>query len=255
MNRMTYPNMDRSLSDKAYDFLGEMILEAETQEMLEEIKREQEQGNTAEMDAFFAMQDKRNLQRIHKYFRKEHYRHLLTQTLPKLVRVAAIVIAVISLAGSVAVAASHTVRVKVMQLLSHMEEEYTVVHMVEDEEASFDVPAEWKGTSYMSYLPENLVVGQIFSYVDNDIVEFRDRDTNKLKLQFSEVGISIWAQIDTQNAKTEQVVLNNYTAIFVDKGSMLCLYWCDGRKLFILTQMDGTREELFEVAKSVKKLN
>lgn len=61
MNRMTYPNMDRSLSDKAYDFLGEMILEAETQEMLEEIKREQEQGNTAEMDAFFAMQDKRNL--------------------------------------------------------------------------------------------------------------------------------------------------------------------------------------------------
>lgn len=51
-NRIGERPMDRSLNDKAYDLFGELLLEQETNKLLEEIEDEKARGDTAEMDAF-----------------------------------------------------------------------------------------------------------------------------------------------------------------------------------------------------------
>lgn len=255
MSRLTNPNLDRTLSEKAYDFLGELILEIETKELLQELEREQVDGGAAEMNAFFVKQDKRNLESIRKYFRKQHYKHLFSKTVPKVAQIAAIVIAVITLLGSVAIATSHTVRVHVMKLLQNMEEEYTVVKMVEDESASFDVPVEWKGTSYMSYIPPNCIVGQVDGYVDISTVEYVDSKSNKTVLKFCEFGFGAWTHIDTQGAIVTEVKINEYVGSLVSKNETLYVYWCDGQKYYLVVYLDTDVEELNKIIRGVVRIN
>ena len=82
MTRIDSPCLERSLADKAYDFLGDILLQAETEELLMEIEQEKSSGDTAEMDTFFARQDQHNLQQIQRYFRNQVYNRLFSKTLP-----------------------------------------------------------------------------------------------------------------------------------------------------------------------------
>lgn len=255
MTRIDSPCLERSLADKAYDFLGDILLQAETEELLMEIEQEKSSGDTAEMDTFFARQDQHNLQQIQRYFRKQGYKRLFTKTLPKVAQIAAVFIAVIALAGSVAIATSHTVRVHVMKLLYEMEEEYTTIKMVEDEEASFDVPAEWQGTSYMSYLPPNLVLFSIISFDDHGMVEYADAETGEILLRFVEAGSDTEFNVDTEAAELIDTYVNGQPAIQKFKDGKSSVYWCDGHKYFVLTLEYSDPNELLRIANNVKKIN
>lgn len=108
---------ERNLEDRAYDLFGELLLERETAALLAEIEADKARGDTAQMDAFFAKQDAKNLETILRHFRRLRARIFFRETLPRIGQIAAIVVAVVAVAGSVAIATSHTIRVQVMQLL------------------------------------------------------------------------------------------------------------------------------------------
>lgn len=255
MTRIDSPCLERSLADKAYDFLGDILLQAETEELLMEIEQEKSSGDTAEMDTFFARQDHHNLQQIQRYFRKQGYKRLFTKTLPKVAQIAAIFIAVIALAGSVAVATSHTVRVHVMKLLYEMEEEYTTIKMVEDEEASFDVPAEWQGTSYMSYVPENYSIHTLFSNEDYSVVDYCDTISGNVVLSFSEFNVAMESNADTENGAVREISINGYNGLLFEKNSVRSIFWCDDNKYFYLTSTSISVDELILIANQVKRIN
>ena len=255
MTRIDSPCLERSLADKAYDFLGDILLQAETEELLMEIEQEKSSGDTADMDTFFVRQDQHNLQQIQRYFRKQGYKRLFTKTLPKVAQIAAVFIAVIALAGSVAIATSHTVRVHVMKLLYEMEEEYTTIKMVEDEEASFDVPAEWQGTSYMSYVPDNYSICNILSFADYNIVEYCDTSSGQIVLEFSEIGFGVETNVDTEGANTQHILINNHDGLLFSKDSTHSLFWCDNSKYYLITLTGSTSDELIQIANSIRKIN
>lgn len=254
MTRIDSPCLERSLADKAYDFLGDILLQAETEELLMEIEQEKSSGDTAEMDTFFARQDQHNLQQIQRYFRKQGYKRLFTKTLPKVAQIAAVFIAVIALAGSVAIATSHTVRVHVMKLLYEMEEEYTTIKMVEDEEASFDVPAEWQGTSYLSYIPSNLTILNIYNSRSHNIIQYASVEDNQLSLSFSEIESSAEANLDTENAITEEVLIQNHIGILSTKNEQIGICWTNGHKYFVIIANGFSKEELISIANGVKRI-
>ena len=179
---------DRSLDDRAYDLFGEMLLQQETAALLAEIEAEKARGDTAQMDAFFAKQDAKNLEGIQRHFRRHRARVFFRDTLPRIGQIAAIVIAVVAVAGSVAIATSHTLRVQVMQLLVNIEEEYTELKLQEDPAASFEIPAEWCGENYPSFIPDDLVAAMVFSYPDNNSIELIDKRTGAVRGEFSEYG-------------------------------------------------------------------
>ena len=62
---------ERSLQDKAYDLLGEMVIERRTAQYLQALKEDEARGDTADMDAFFARQDQANLKKIQTYVQKQ----------------------------------------------------------------------------------------------------------------------------------------------------------------------------------------
>ena len=245
---------ERNLEDRAYDLFGELLLERETAALLAEIEADKARGDTAQMDAFFAKQDAKNLETILRHFRRLRARIFFRETLPRIGQIAAIVVAVVAVAGSVAIATSHTIRVQVMQLLVNAENEYTELKLQEDPAASFDVPAEWGGDNYPSFIPDGLVAGMVFSYPDNNSIELIDKRTGAVKGQFSEYGADTEANIDTEDAVQEPVTIGLNNGFLDKKENRVSIYWGDGRKYFVLTILDHDESTVIRIAERVVRI-
>ena len=244
---------NRSAQDRAYDLLGQLLIERQTQRLLKEIEDEKALGNTIEMEQFFAKQEQLHLSRIRAYCRKERMKRLFQITLPKAGKIAAVFIALLALAGGVAIASSHAVRVRVMQLLIRVEEQYTELKLVEDDEASFEVPVGWKGDSFLSYVPEGLVLSNVGGIEGASFVEYKDPQTQSIRLRFQEFDASVESNIDTEGAEIIEVSVRGFDGFMSLKGATTMVVWSDGLDYFVLTTKGMAQEETLAIAEAVRK--
>lgn len=247
-------DVDRSLQDKAYDLLGDMLVERDTAKYMHALKMDKDNGCTAEMEAFFARQDKENLRKIQVYSRKQQNRRFLRHALPRLAQAVAVLITVITIAGGVALATSHTVRVQVMQLLLSVEKEYTELSLVEDEEASFDVPADWQGDSFLMYIPEGMRVEQCLTSNDDYYIMYRGTDDRTTKLSFSESGAEVVTNIDTENAAIRTLMIRDNLGYISVKNDVVQVFWSDGTHYFIVCTEKLGEEITIQIAQSVRSI-
>lgn len=246
--------MEESLQDKAYDLLGDMLVERNTARYMQELEEDAARGGDAEMEAFFARQDQENLKKIQAYARKQRNRQFLGHTLPRMAQVAAVIIALVSLAGGVAIATSQAVRVQVMKLLLYVEEEYTELSLVEDEAASFDVPAEWQGGSFPAYIPEGMKLEQVLSIPDYHLAEYRSESTGEICMSFSEAGEGASMNIDTEDATVTTILIHDNTGYLAEKEDRIIIFWSDGQYYYILTMQNISSDDALRVAESVRKI-
>lgn len=247
--------LKRSFEEKTFDLFGELMIERETQELLEEIEADKANGNTAEMDAFFERYDKQNLERINSFFRRQKMRKFFSKTLPKIGQIAAIFIAVIALAGGVAVATSHTVRVRVMELLVNIEEEYTELSLHENPEASFDIPADWQGENYPFYIPDGMELFKVHSFVGESHVEYTDKDDPTLRCNFAELSESVTSNVDTENAEISPTLIRGNAGVVIKKGTTIMIYWNNERHYFVINAENIEIETVLQIARSVIRVD
>lgn len=248
-------SFNRSISDKTYDLLGDMLIERETTEFLAEIEDEKERGDTAEMDAFFKRFDAKNLAIIDREYRRGKRSKFFRQTLPKFGQAAAVFIAVLSVTGGIALAASSTVRIYVKRLLTVPGDEYTEIRLEEDVNASFDIPSEWGGENYPAYVPEGFALGKVNSYPGMNSVSFADSQTGNQVMTFAEYGEDIEGNIDTENATVDAVMIHNNPGFLAHKESTHILYWSNGRVYFTLTVENQEESTVLHIAKSVVRVD
>jgi hypothetical protein len=248
-------SFNRSMEDKAYDLLGDMLTARKTASLLQAIEAEEAQGNTAETDAFLERQDRKNLKLIDAYARRQRIRRLFTKTLPRVGQIAAVIIALIALGGGIAIAASDTLRVQVMRLLLEPTEEYVRLSLVEDESASFDVPADWLGKNYPAYLPKNVLLHRAIPLEEMPTVEYVDSRTQNIVFRFHEFSADTVGNIDIEGAVIKQIEVNGYQAQLTKKGDIISLYWSDGQVYFLVTTIGMTEEETLLIGRSVRRIS
>ena len=243
----------RNLDDKAYDLFGEMLLERETAALLSAIEEEQAAGDK-EADAFAARCDAKNLETIRRYFHRQHVRTFFGKTLPGIGRVAAIVIAVLTIAGGIAIATSHTIRVQVMKLFTTVEEEYTELTLVEDTEASFDVPGDWEGAYYPAYVPEGMEVSSMYSLPWQSAIEYVDQTDATRRYDYFENEEGVVANVDTEGAILQSVDIHGNPATLSKKDRVMMLFWNDGKKYFVISAENLDESTVMEIAEGVKRI-
>lgn len=237
----------QDIQDRAYDLFGELILEKEANELLAEIEAESDEST--ESDEFIARCDARCLGIIEKYSRKARVRRFLIQTMPRIGQIAAVIIAVITLAGCTAFAASETVRVYLLHLLVQTTDEYTILSLVPSESEYVNVPEEWEGSYYPSYIPEGLVP----ITVDGNTVCYSYGDNRPL-LVFGEYDEAVVTQIDTEGAETRLITIHGQPAYISTKGTALTIYWSEGTRYFVLTFRELSEQIAMNVAESVTQI-
>lgn len=240
-------NEQQDIQDRAYDLFGELILEKEANELLAEIDAEGD--GPAESEAFIARVDARCLSIIEKHSRKARVRRFLMQTAPRIGQIAAIMIAVIALAGCTALASSETARVYLMRLLVQTTDEYTRLSLVPSESEYVDVPDEWEGSYYPTYIPEGLVP----VFVGEETIDFSYGESAPIFV-FGEYDEGSVVQVDTEDAATSKTTIHGQLAYVSTKGTTIKIYWSEGVRYFVLTFRGLSEQIALSVADSVAQI-
>lgn len=134
------------------------------------------------------------LRRIDRDIRKMRARRCLRNTLPNVGKIAASLMLFFYLSLSVALAASPEMRVNLMNFFMNIEERYTSFGFEETGEF-VEVPAEWDGYYYPTYIPEGF---EVYS-VDSLGVSLKRSDG--AMLYFDEMGPGGSGNLDTEMQK------------------------------------------------------
>lgn len=234
----------KDVRERAYDLFGELLAEREAEALLAELEAE---DAPEEDEAFLKRLDERSLRSIERRVRRERTKRLLFQTLPGLGRAAAILIAVITLAGCTAFAASGTVRAYVYRLLIQPTEEYTRLSLVPSETDFIDVPEGWDGLYYPAYIPEGLTLVQ----ADWDAAYYGNGADARPLMSFYELDEGSVMQIDTEGAEVRAILIHGQPAHLSVKGTHIHIFWSEGARYFVVGTRDLPEEDAIRIAESV----
>lgn len=238
----------QDIQDRAYDLFGELILEKEANELLAKIEAKSDEST--ENEELIARCDARCLAIIEKHSRKARVRRFLVQTVPRLGRVAAAIIATITLAGCTAFAASETVRVYLLHWIVQTTDEYTKLSLAPSETDYVNIPDEWEGSYYPTYIPEGLKQKSATPYS----IDYSHGDSLLPAFVFAEFDEGSVVQVDTEGAKIKQIMIHGQLGYISIKGSTIYVYWKEGTRYFVLTFRDISEQMALKVAESVTQI-
>lgn len=243
------PVANETLQDKAYDLLGEMILEQEANEVLAELQRERRSGQASEMDTFFEKRDRMYLKKIEQAYNKSLWRKWNEKLFSKATQVAALIILGVFTLGAVTVAASADVRIQLMQLFSRMTAEYTTLELIPVSE-HLSVPEGWKGSYYMGYIPDGLSLAQC---LPNEVIYWNNGDI-AVSVNFFEGTATSSTNIDTEDARISSVTVQGVPAQMSEKGRRVMIWWAIKDRYFIVTTKGYDVNTALQVAENIKKI-
>jgi hypothetical protein len=198
-------------------------------------------------EAFWKQSEGRTKKRMVGWIRKQHMIHTAKVALPKALQAAACILIIFFVGLSVAIATVHDVRVRVLDLILNVEKQYTEISLQENNEKSFTVPSDWKGTYYPAYIPEGFEIDKISSLYGISSLDCINGDRY---LFFSECGEDASTNIDTEGALVDAVMINGSPAILAEKNGLVTIAWAYSKNYFVL-QAQVDRDTAMKIAESI----
>ena len=245
---------DGSINDHANSLCGEILLQHETEKLMNELVAEK--GTTAEkeMNNFFDKYEADHLQIIDSAIKTANLPQRIWKSIGAVVRVAAMVIAVLSIAGGIAVASSSSLRVYILNLLSKSTPEYTEISTSYTE--YIDIPSAWHGTHYPFAVPENYQV----SVIDEDeyhnciAYENADKQLEVSTIFYGEYSNTTGIRLNTEDAIEHNETINGFDVKIYERTDLISAYWTDSQRLYVLQTSKCSYMETIEYIESIKPI-
>lgn len=246
-------NESRTIQDRSWDLLTEMWMSDQADRITKEIVIGEHKSIQQDMDEFFASRDGIFLKQIEKMTKSSLDRRMLIAMMRKIANWAAIIIIVITIVGSSAIATSATIRINLVKFLIEQTPEFTSLSLVEDEGRYVDVPVEWRGEYYPESIPMNLVITDM--YCSNEVcrVTYSLPNDGEWQFVFEEMAFGTM-NLDSEDAEITYVEVNGHNATMIVKSELISIYWFDGTKLLLIDLKGCSREEALVYASSVRRI-
>ena len=172
---------------------------------------------------------------------------------PRTMRFAVAALGILCIGLTTAFASNETFRVRVFSMFAEDHGQYTAVRLQEDKQKAFDVPAEWEGMYYPTYIPDGFDVvnvenlsGQIF------LISFENK--NNEYLTFEEMTEDAESNIDTENAQVYYTEIHGNTALVSAKADLTIVSWNEQNRILSVVFDGEVEEDALKVAKSVTRI-
>ena len=219
----------------------------ETEEILKndvhDLSREEEE---ACKNAYLSFQQK--VEKLKQEEKKQSNISQWKKRASRLVGIAACLVLLLGVATPIAIARVESIRVKVLQLLINVQDKYTELKLVEDPGATFDVPADWRGDYYFSYIPEGYALYEIDPLIDRAYYRNIDGDA----FSFSEFSQDQEISLDSEGAVISYEFISGNLALVIEKYGTT-VTWSDGTKYFIVRSTQGKTDTL-KIANSFRRI-
>lgn len=180
----------------------------------------------------------------------------LQKIAPRVLQAAAAIILTLAIATPIAIANVASFRSAVMQLLLRFDENKQELHVdfSEDESAAFDVPAEWPGEYYISYIPDGYQISWQSAY-GQAIVEYTNEDGNTI--YFLEGTSDTSSVSGTEGGQFTYVDIHGRPAIVIyeeDGDPYFNITWAVDDRWFNLQTEGLEKDTAIRIAESIKKI-
>lgn len=191
---------------------------------------------------------------IDREVRKKHLQVFVHKALPlarHAGRVAACILLTAYIGFSAALAVSPTVRIKAMELLISVTDEYAQIRLEEKTDSDFFVPAEWKGEYYPSYIPDDFVLDQYDGIAGSFFSEYVAASGSILS--FTENTSDTTTNIDIEDAEVIHTTIHDSPAIVSVKDGNAIVVWSEFDRYFTIT-LYGDQDTALRIARSVVRI-
>ena len=177
---------------------------------------------------------------------------LTRMALPRLGKALAILLIVFAIGMPAAIATIPPVRARVMELIFETLRQYTRVSLREKAGQEVEVPAEWGGEYYPSYIPEGYEFDEVLGGTHVRNVYYLSNKGDKLR--FSEYGEGTSTRLDTENADVKFVMINGNPGMLVEKNGRIILTWSEYDFFFVIIADDMPSDSVMNIANSVVRI-
>ena len=192
--------------------------------------------------------------------RQHDFARTARKVLPWIINTAACIILLLAMAAPIALANSATFRSKVLQLIMELDEEKGEAYfsLVQDEDASFDVPEGWRGNYFPSYIPDGFTIYDWDPDFGAAFIEYRNGSANQLF--FSEYSNGAGVVTGTDNAEMKEIDINGNPAYLIDgiasdgKTHTVNIFWQNETNWFGVVTYGLSTDEALQVARSVRRI-
>lgn len=192
--------------------------------------------------------------------RQHDFARTARKVLPFVINTAACIILLLAMATPIALANSATFRSKVLQLIMELDEEKGEAYfsLVQDEDASFDVPEGWRGNYFPSYIPDGFTIYDWDPDFAAAFIEYRNESANQLF--FSEYSNGAGVVTGTDNAEMKEIDINGNPAYLIDgiasdgKTHTVNIFWQNETNWFGVVTYGLSTDEALQVARSVRRI-
>lgn len=192
---------------------------------------------------------KRALKLIERKLNKQLRKRFIRKTLPHTIQVVAITLLLFFIGLTTAVATVRPVRLRILDFIAQIEENYSAVSLVFNENEEIVVPDEWKGKYYLYYIPEEFE----FSRIDELFNIAFYATTDDRALQFSEYEDTIYSNINIDQENAFDISINGNSGIAMTSEEGTKITWCvDDAYLYLYFSGDLDTAKL--IASNVKRI-
>ena len=240
--------IDDAIKETHLDYLLRLALAYEAQLMAGEAERESHRAFSVEDESVFSRTHIETRERIasaRRAKRRFQRRTALKQNIRKGIHIAACAVLLLGVITPFAVAHIDAIRVRVMRLLIDIQEDRTNISIQEDISASFDVPAEWKGQYYPSFIPDGYSLSLLPDDYNSVVYSNADGD----EITFEEFEETDELVVDSEDSIVSYGQISGNIAFIVEKRNAKII-WCNGSRLFRVTAADLSTAQ--KVAEGVK---
>lgn len=207
---------------------------------------DRELSSVSESDYSEAAQ-KKALKLIERKLNKRLRRHFIAHTLPRTLHIVTVALLLFFIGLTTSIATVRPVRLRIMDFIAQIEENYSAVSLVYSENEEIIVPDEWKGKYYPYYIPDEYV----FSHVDNlfSIVHYIGMDDRIM--QFAEYTDADYSNFSINEENAFDTTINDNAGIAMTDEDGTTIMWCIDDTYFYL-YFSGDFYEAKRIAESVQ---
>lgn len=190
---------------------------------------------------------KRALKLIERKLNKQLRKRFIRKTLPHTIQVVAITLLLFFIGLTTAVATVRPIRLRIMDFIAQIEENYSAVSLLYSENDEISVPEKWNGNYFPLYIPIEYTLESIDSLFNS----IRFSASEHRSLEFCELDQNEFASIDLRNKDTFEIKINDCVGLCRVDNNGVSLAWKNDQACFLLFY-SGTLDEAEQIAESVQ---
>lgn len=193
-------------------------------------------------------------QRINKLidaeFRKKALNSVLQIKPLRLLKFAALLILLVNMAITIAVAASDTIRVQALQFLMQNTPSYTQIRFA-PLGIEIEIPVDWPEDYYPTYIPQGFSITKVEPFEEAALVIYEN--THNQRIEIDICGPGAVANIDSENAEMFDISIQRHSAMVLRKNEWTRIVWSIGDR-YIMIRSNTDYETIVSVAESISPI-